>query len=79
MAREEKASSSAVGRKPGGRLNVAYVPKGNATGGTIASTAQLRAAGARFTLGTEAQRGAPEVKRSQPPASMPTWGSGPKN
>lgn len=35
------------------RINVAHIPKGNATGGTIAPTARLRDAGARFTLGTD--------------------------
>jgi 5-methylthioadenosine/S-adenosylhomocysteine deaminase len=35
------------------KINVAHVPKGNATGGTIAPTAKLRAAGARLTLGTD--------------------------
>ena len=34
-------------------INVAHVPKGNATGGTIAPTAKLRAAGARLALGTD--------------------------
>lgn len=34
-------------------INVAHVPKGNATGGTIAPTVKLRNAGARFTLGTD--------------------------
>ena len=35
------------------KINVAHVPKGNATGGTIAPTAKLRAAGAMLTLGTD--------------------------
>ncbi len=35
------------------RINVAHIPKGNATGGAIAPTAKLRRAGARFTLGTD--------------------------
>lgn len=34
-------------------INVAHVPKGNATGGTIAPTVKLRAAGARLALGTD--------------------------
>jgi 5-methylthioadenosine/S-adenosylhomocysteine deaminase len=35
------------------RINVAHVPKGNATGGTIAPTVKLRAHGARLALGTD--------------------------
>ena len=34
-------------------INVAHIPKGNATGGTIAPTAMLRAAGAHLALGTD--------------------------
>lgn len=34
-------------------INVAHVPKGNATGGTIAPTSRLRRAGARLTLGSD--------------------------
>ena len=34
-------------------INVAHIPKGNATGGTIAPTARLRAAGAHLALGTD--------------------------
>jgi 5-methylthioadenosine/S-adenosylhomocysteine deaminase len=34
-------------------INVAHVPKGNATGGTIAPTAKLRDAGAHIALGTD--------------------------
>ncbi|MFM9888332.1 MAG: amidohydrolase family protein [Burkholderiales bacterium] len=34
-------------------INVAHVPKGNATGGTIAPTVKLRNAGASLTLGTD--------------------------
>ena len=34
-------------------IGVAHIPKGNATGATIAPTARLRAAGARLTLGTD--------------------------
>lgn len=35
------------------RIHVAHVPKGNATGGTIAPTVRLRAEGAQITLGTD--------------------------
>ena len=34
-------------------INVAHIPKGNATGGTIAPTGKLRAAGANLALGTD--------------------------
>lgn len=34
-------------------IHVAHVPKGNATGGTIAPTSALRRAGARITLGSD--------------------------
>jgi 5-methylthioadenosine/S-adenosylhomocysteine deaminase len=34
-------------------IHVAHIPKGNATGGTIAPTSRLRRAGARITLGTD--------------------------
>lgn len=34
-------------------INVAHVPKGNATGGTIAPTTRLREAGANIALGTD--------------------------
>ena len=34
-------------------IHVAHVPKGNATGGTIAPTSRLRRAGARLTLGSD--------------------------
>lgn len=34
-------------------INVAHIPKGNATGGTIAPTGKLRAAGAHLALGTD--------------------------
>ncbi|RPH45237.1 MAG: hydrolase [Burkholderiales bacterium] len=34
-------------------INVAHIPKGNATGGTAAPTSKLRRAGARLTLGTD--------------------------
>ena len=39
-----------VGRQ---RINVAHIPKGNATGGTAAGTSDLRRAGARITLATD--------------------------
>lgn len=35
------------------RMAVAHIPKGNATGGTMAPTPKLRAAGARLALGTD--------------------------
>ncbi len=35
------------------RVNVAHIPKGNATGGTAAPTSRLRRAGARITLATD--------------------------
>ena len=35
------------------RINVAHIPKGNATGGTAAPTSRLRRAGARITLATD--------------------------
>jgi 5-methylthioadenosine/S-adenosylhomocysteine deaminase len=34
-------------------IHVAHIPKGNATGGTIAPTSRLRRAGARIALGTD--------------------------
>ena len=36
-----------------GRINVAHMPKGNATGGTIVRIAKLHAAGTRLTRGTD--------------------------
>lgn len=38
-------------------LSVAHIPKGNATGGTLAPIPQLAAAGARITLGTDNMHG----------------------
>ena len=35
------------------RINVAHIPKGNATGGTAAQTSKLRRAGAQITLATD--------------------------
>ena len=35
------------------RINVAHIPKGNATGGTAAPTSRLRRAGARIALATD--------------------------
>ena len=34
-------------------IHVAHIPKGNATGGTVAPTSKLRRAGARLTLGSD--------------------------
>jgi len=34
-------------------VHIAHIPKGNATGGTVAPTAKLRAAGAKLVLGTD--------------------------
>ena len=38
-------------------INVAHIPKGNATGGTIAPIGKLRAAGAQLALGTDNMHG----------------------
>lgn len=38
-------------------ITVAHIPKGNATGGTMAPTPRLRAAGARIALGTDNMHG----------------------
>jgi 5-methylthioadenosine/S-adenosylhomocysteine deaminase len=62
-------------------INVAHIAKGNATGGTIAPTARLRAAGARLTLGTdnmhadmvEVMRWALAVGRIQEGAVTQAW------
>jgi 5-methylthioadenosine/S-adenosylhomocysteine deaminase len=42
-----------IARIGGAGATVAHVPKGNATGGTMAPTPALRAAGARLALGTD--------------------------
>ena len=63
------------------RVNVAHVPKGNATGGAIAPTPRLRAAGANLALGTdnmhadmvETMRCALAVARIQVGAATPEW------
>lgn len=62
-------------------VNVAHIPKGNATGATIAPTARLRAAGAQLTLGTdnmhadmiEVMRWALSVGRIQEGAVTESW------
>jgi 5-methylthioadenosine/S-adenosylhomocysteine deaminase len=62
-------------------VTVAHVPKGNATGGSMAPTPRLRAAGARLALGTdnltqdmaEAMRWALAVARVQEGAVAPDW------
>lgn len=46
-------SESDVVRLGRARINVAHVPKGNATGGTIAPTTRLRKAGAQLALATD--------------------------
>jgi 5-methylthioadenosine/S-adenosylhomocysteine deaminase len=46
-------SADDVARFGGAGATVAHVPKGNATGGAIANTPALRAAGARIALGTD--------------------------
>ncbi|MDB5413095.1 MAG: hydrolase [Rubritepida sp.] len=46
-------SDSDIARIGASRLFVAHIPKGNATGGTIAPTRQLIEAGARLTLATD--------------------------
>lgn len=46
-------SESDIARIGRAGINVAHIAKGNATGGTIAPTSRLRAAGARLTLGTD--------------------------
>ena len=42
-----------IARIGGAGVTVAHVPKGNATGGSMAPTPKLRAAGARIALGTD--------------------------
>ncbi|MFD1704698.1 amidohydrolase family protein [Methylopila henanensis] len=62
-------------------VHVAHIAKGNATGGTIAPTHRLRAAGAKLTLGTdnmhadmvEVMRWALAVGRIQLGAVTPDW------
>ena len=62
-------------------INVAHIPKGNATGGTMAPTPKLRAAGARIALGTdnmhgdmtEVMRWALAIARIQLDAVAPDW------
>jgi 5-methylthioadenosine/S-adenosylhomocysteine deaminase len=46
-------SDSDIARMGRAGINVAHIAKGNATGGTIAPTSKLRAAGAHLTLGTD--------------------------
>ncbi len=63
------------------RVNVAHIPKGNATGGMMAPTPRLRAAGANLALGTdnmhadmvEVMRWALAVARLQVGAVSPEW------
>jgi 5-methylthioadenosine/S-adenosylhomocysteine deaminase len=70
-----------VARIGGAGVTVAHVPKGNATGGSMAPTPALRAAGARLALGTdnltqdmaEAMRWALAVARVQERAVDPSW------
>ncbi len=46
-------TDSDIARCGAAGINVAHIPKGNATGGTIAPIGKLRAAGARLALGTD--------------------------
>ena len=46
-------TDSDIGRCGRAGINVAHIPKGNATGGTIAPTMKLREAGAHLALGTD--------------------------
>jgi 5-methylthioadenosine/S-adenosylhomocysteine deaminase len=70
-----------IARIGGAGVTVAHVPKGNATGGSMAPTPKLRAAGARLALGTdnltqdmaEAMRWALAVARVQEAAVSPDW------
>ena len=74
----DDADIARVGRA---KINVAHIPKGNATGGTMAPTPKLRAAGARITLGTdnmhadmtEVMRWALAIARIQLDAVAPDW------
>jgi 5-methylthioadenosine/S-adenosylhomocysteine deaminase len=62
-------------------MTVAHVPKGNATGGSMAPTPKLKKAGARIALGTdnltqdvtEAMRWALAVARIQEGSVVPDW------
>jgi 5-methylthioadenosine/S-adenosylhomocysteine deaminase len=70
-----------IARIGGAGVTVAHVPKGNATGGSMAPTPKLRAAGARLALGTdnltqdmaEAMRWALAVARVQEGAVSSSW------
>jgi 5-methylthioadenosine/S-adenosylhomocysteine deaminase len=70
-----------VARIGGAGVTVAHVPKGNATGGSMAPTPKLRAAGARLALGTdnltqdmaEAMRWALAVARVQEGTVASDW------
>lgn len=63
------------------RVNVAHIPKGNATGGMVAPTPRLRAAGANLALGTdnmhadmvEVMRWALAIARIQVGEVAPEW------
>jgi 5-methylthioadenosine/S-adenosylhomocysteine deaminase len=46
-------TDSDIARCGRARIHVAHIPKGNATGGTMAPTGRLRAAGAHLALGTD--------------------------
>lgn len=46
-------TESDIARAGRAAITVAHIPKGNATGGTMAPTPQLRAAGAHLALGTD--------------------------
>ena len=46
-------SESDIGRIGAAGVNIAHIPKGNATGGIMAPTTRLRAAGANLALGTD--------------------------
>ena len=46
-------SDSDIARAGSGGIHVAHIPKGNATGGTMAPTLRLRAAGAQLCLATD--------------------------